>query len=59
MWFPPPIRPSFIYLNYKTQNPNSFFFFVYLLSRQDKPGQDNVLFGVLCSPMYIDFIQLI
>ena len=27
--------------------------------RQDKTRQDNVLFGVLYSPMYIDFIQII
>ena len=26
--------------------------------RQDKTRQDNVLFGVLYSPMYIDFIQI-
>ena len=26
---------------------------------QDKIRQDNVLFGVLYSPMYIDFIQII
>ena len=28
-------------------------------ARQDKTRQDNVLFGVLHSPMYIDFIQII
>ena len=27
--------------------------------RRDKTRQDNVLFGVLYSPMYIDFIQII
>ena len=27
--------------------------------RQDKTRQDNALFGVLYSPMYIDFIQII
>ena len=27
--------------------------------RQDKTRQDNVLFGVLYNPMYIDFIQII
>ena len=26
---------------------------------QDKTRQDNALFGVLYSPMYIDFIQII
>ena len=26
---------------------------------QDKTRQDNVLFGILYSPMYIDFIQII
>ena len=29
------------------------------LTRQDKTRQDNVLFGVLYSPTYIDFIQII
>ena len=29
------------------------------IPRQDKTRQDNVLFGVLYSPMYIDFIQII
>ena len=28
-------------------------------TRQDKTRQDNVLFGVLYSPMYIDFTQII
>ena len=28
-------------------------------TRQDKTRQDNVLFGVLYNPMYIDFIQII
>ena len=26
---------------------------------QDKTRQDNALFGVLYSPMYVDFIQII
>ena len=29
------------------------------IARQDKTIQDNVLFGVLYSLMYIDFIQII
>ena len=57
MWFPPPLRPSFIYLNYK--NKILIPSFSLAICCQDKPRQDNVLFGVLYSPMYIDFIQLI
>ena len=30
-----------------------------VITRQDKTRQDNALFGVLYSPMYIDFIQII
>ena len=35
------------------------FFTCVCKTRQDKTRQDNVLFGVLHSPMYIDFIQII
>ena len=37
----------------------NIFYYKLDKTRQDKTRQDNVLFGVLYSPMYIDFIQII
>ena len=58
----PSVRPkSEIYTPQRDDElPHSFHMpSPYPRAVQDKTRQDNVLFGVLYSPMYIDFIQII